>query len=111
MTSEANLLKAMSDWAKANNIKADPKTLNAAIQFIDKRSGISLSKFDPQAEARWDVISAHVMTNLNNPAIWDNFSKSGKGFSNRAFSGKSDINTKTAIQQLKGRTTVGSTQG
>jgi len=111
MSSEANLLKAMADWAKANNIKANPKTLNAAIQFIDKRSGISLSKFDPQATARWDVISAHVMTNLSNPEIWDNFPRSGKGFSNRAFSGKSDIDTKTAIQQLKGRTTVGSTQG
>jgi len=51
------------------------------------------------------------MTNLSNPEIWDNFPRSGKGFSNRAFSGKSDIDTKTAIQQLKGRTTVGSTQG
>jgi hypothetical protein len=111
MSSEANLLKAMADWAKANNIKTNPKTLNAAIQFIDKRSGISLSKFDPQATARWDVISAHVMTNLNNPEIWDNFPRSGKGFTNRAFSGNPDIDTKTAIKQLKGRSTVGATQG
>ena len=50
------------------------------------------------------------MTNLNNPEIWDNFPRSGKGFSDRAFSGKSNIDTKTAIKQLKGRSTVGATQ-
>ena len=110
MGTQAQALTAMASWAKANNINTNPKTLNAAVQFIDKRSGISLGKYDPKAQARWDIISAHVMANLNTPSIWGNFPKSGEGFSDKAFSGNPNMTTDDAMKQLKARKTVGATQ-
>ena len=109
MGTQAQALTAMANWAKANNIKTSPKTLNAAVQFIDKRSGISIGKFDPKKQARWDIIAAHVMANLNNPSIWGDFPQSGEGFSDRAFSGKPNISATDAINQVKKGLAVGKT--